>query len=150
MAVTKQTNIQTFAGTADQIDQSNEYYVTVLYGYGKPDVNGRVDPNRRSFLDEFEGRGGVFRNIPRERAEQWAKGLDKNGKPAKSRVYIQAILPYDAQEEHFIAATGKNNIPQEKLAAYIKASDIDVLIQALGNEGAQELQARLAKELSKK
>jgi hypothetical protein len=149
MAIAKQ-NFQTFSGTASQPDPSSDYYVTVLYGYGKPDGNGRIGTNRKSFLDEFEGVDGVFRNIPRERAEQWAKGLDKNGKPARSRVYIQAILPNDAQEEHFIAATGKNTIPQEKLAAYIKASDVDALIEMLGREGATELHLRLSRELAKK
>lgn len=150
MAIAKPNGIQTFAGTADQVDVSNDHYVTVLYGYGKPDVNGRVDPNRKSFLDEFEGKGGVFRNIPRDRAEQWSKRLDKNGKPSKSGVYIQAILPNDAGEEQFIMASGKNNISQEKLAAYIKASDIEALVAALGQEGVAELQARLSKEMSRK
>ena len=143
-------DIQTFPGTAEQPNASNDLYVTVLFGYNKPDVDGRINLNKKSYLDEFEGRGGVFRNIPRERAEQWAKGLDKKGKPAISRVFIQAILPNNAEEADFIGAIGKSNIPQEKFAAYIRASDTQFIIDTLGQEGAIELASRLSKELAKK
>ena len=143
-------DIQTFPGTVEQANTASDAYVTVLYGYNKPDVTGYVNPDKRSFLDEFEGRGGVFKNIPRDRAEAWAKGLDKQGKPAKSRVFIQAILPNSATEEHFIAATGRTSIPQDRLAAYINASDAKTLIDTLGADRAKDLAERLSKELLKK
>lgn len=147
---TAKNDIQVFPGTVEVKDTASDMFVTVLFGYNKPDINGRIDPNKKSFLDEFEGKGGVFRNIPKDRAEAWAKGLDKNGKPSKTRVFIQAILPNTATEEHFIAATGKTSIPQDKLAAYINASDAKTLINTLGPDKAQELAERLSKELLKK
>lgn len=148
--MTVKDGIQVFPGTVETKDPTSDTFVTVLFGYNKPDVNGRIDPNKKSFLDEFEGKGGVFRNIPRDRAEAWAKGLDKNGKPSKTRVFIQAILPNTATEEHFIAATGKTSIPQDRLAAYINASDAKTLVETLGEAKARELADRLSKELLRK
>src|SRR5690348_15661156 len=95
----------------------NEEMCTVLYGYGK------VPPLQRTDIDNYRGVGGVFRNIPRNVAQCWAKGIRPDGKPAVSRVFIQAILPNDANEVEFAQATGIQPMEPQKLAAMIGATD---------------------------
>jgi hypothetical protein len=112
---------------------ANEEMCTVLYGYGK------VAPTQRTDIDNYKGFGGVFRNIPRSVAQCWAKGTRPDGKPATSRVFIQAILPADANEVEFAQATGIQPMEPTQLAAMIGATDAQALIEALGAQKTLQL-----------
>lgn len=138
MALVDKKNVQTFAGTAEKSDQADDAYCTVLFGYGKE------PKDKRWFVDTYECVGGVIRNVLKTDAERWVKGIRADGKPAVGRLYIQAILPKNATEMDFIAATGANRVSNEQLAASLSATDARNLLEALGVDEA----ARLSRELA--
>jgi hypothetical protein len=111
----------------------------VLHGYG------RVDANSVHYIDEYKFVGGVGRNIPKQVAECWKKGIKNDGKPAVSRVFPQAILPSDATEVDFATATGISPMPPSQLAAMINATDARALVEAMGRQAAVALAEELLK-----
>ena len=138
MALVSKDKVQTFAGTAEKSDQADDAYCTVLFGYGK-------EPKEKIWwVDNYKCEGGVIRNVLKADAERWAKGIRTDGKPAVGRIYLQAILPKNATEADFIAATGANRVSTEQLAASISATDAKNLLEALGVDEA----ARLSRELA--
>lgn len=117
---------------------------TVLHGYGN------VGPTDTYYIDDYKFVGGVGRNIPRNIAEAWADGRRwQDNKPAASRVYIQAILPNDANEVDFAKATGVNPMPPSQLAAMIGATNAADLVKALGRKQAAELAEALLSNMNK-
>lgn len=119
--------------------ESNPDMCIVLHGYG------RVAPDEVHYIDDYKFIGGVGRNIPRSIATQWKRGVNKDGKPAVSRVFPQAILPSDATEVDFAQATGINPMEPAQLAAMISATDAQSLVEALGMQKALELADLLVK-----
>lgn len=115
----------------------------VLHGYG------RLAPTAVHYIDNYKFVGGVGRNIPRSVATAWKKGVRTDGKPAVSRVFPQAILPADATEVDFAAATGINPVEPAELAALINATDAQALIAALGRQKAAALIDDLKDNLGK-
>lgn len=107
-----------FEAPAEQVQ-----YYTVLHGYG------RRRPNERHYLDQYEGRGGVIKNVPEKVVESWRK---------EPRLRIH-VLPHDATEVDYAKAAGIRPMNPKKLAAILGASDIDELIQVLGPEKTQRL-----------
>lgn len=138
MALVDKKNVQTFAGTAEKSDQADDAYCTVLFGYGKE------PKDKKWWVDNYECVGGVIRNVLKADADRWVKGTRADGKPATGRLYIQAILPKNATEADFIAATGANRVSNEQLAASLSATDAKNLLEALGPDET----ARIAKELT--
>lgn len=106
---------------------------TVLYGYG------RVAPEQVVWVDNYKFTGGVCRNVPKQQAEAWRKGVRLDGKPAISRVFIQGVVANDASEVEFAHSTGIQPMEPIKLAAMIKATDARLLTEALGKTGAVAL-----------
>lgn len=143
MTLLDKSKYKTFAGTAEAPNLADEAYVTVLFGYGK------VPLDKKWYVDGYECIGGVIKNVPRVIAEHWAKGTRPDGKPAVGRIFIQAILPKNASEADYIAATGQNAISAEKLAAYINSTEAKKIIEALGAEEATNLVMQISKELKK-
>lgn len=125
------------AYNADKFTDPGAELCIVLHGYG------RVATTERHFIDGYEFTGGVGRNIPRAIAQQWKKGVDRNGKPAVSRVFPQAILPNDATSVQFAEAAGINPMPASELAAMISATNAADLVAALGVTKATELAEQL-------
>jgi hypothetical protein len=119
--------------------ENNSDMCIVLHGYG------RVAATEQHYIDDYKFIGGVGRNIPRSIANAWKKGVTRDGKPAVSRVFPQAILPSDATEVDFATASGINPMDPAKLAAMITATDAEVLVQALGLSKAMELAEQLVK-----
>ena len=111
----------------------------VLYGYG------RVSPENTQYVDEYKFVGGIGHNIPKQVAEMWKKGVQKDGKPAVSRIFPQAILPSDSTEVDFALATGISPMEPSKLAAMINATDARALVQAMGRQAAVALAEELLK-----
>lgn len=122
-----------------KIVESNPDMCIVLHGYG------RVAPDEVHYIDDYKFTGGVGRAIPRSVATQWKKGVTRDGKPAVSRVFPQAILASDATEVDFAAASGINPMEPAKLAAMISATDAQSLVEALGMQKALELADLLIK-----
>lgn len=114
----------------------------VLYGYGI------VKTDHRQYVDDYLFVGGVGRNIPRTVADAWKRGKRwQDKKPALSRVYIQAILPNDANEVDFAKATGVTPMKPAELAAMIGATDAKTLVAALGRKQAVALAEQLMSNL---
>lgn len=132
-------DIQTFPGVRPETQTPEKDLCTVLYGYGKEPAN------KKTYVDGYEFIGGVGRNIPRSIATAWARGVRPDGQPAISRVYIQAILPCDADEAAFVQATGIQVMETPKLAAMIKATDANQLLEMLGREEAVRMADALLK-----
>lgn len=138
----KNAGVQTFAGVQPDTAVPEKELCTVLYGYG------RLKPEHRQYVDNYEFVGGIGKNIPRSVANAWGKGVRPDGTPAVSRIFIQAILPNDADESAFVQATGIQLVEPAKLAAMINASDAGQLIELLGKTNAVRLAEELLKNVS--
>src|SRR4051812_16402245 len=135
----EKNGVLTFAGTKPESLIPEKDLCTVLYGYGKESAN------KHAYVDIYEFVGGVGRNIPRSIAMAWAKGVRPDGQPAISRVYIQAVLPNDADEAAFVQATGIQIVETPKFAAMIKATEASQLLEMLGREEAVKMADALLK-----
>ncbi len=113
----------------------------VLHGYC------RVPATSIHYIDTYKFVGGVGHNIPKSVATAWKNGTTLDGKPAASRVFPQAILPSDATEVDFAAATGISPMEPAKLAAMINATDAKALVEAMGRQAAVALAEDLMKNL---
>ena len=123
--------------------EDNVEACTVLYGYG-------VDaPDKRNHVDNYTFIGGVCRNVPRTVARAWKTGKRwQDGKPAISRIYLQAILPNDATEVDFAKATGVQPMDPARLAAMIGATDAAALVKALGAKQAAAFMEEIRKHIA--
>lgn len=98
--------------------------VTVLYGYG------RVPLDKISWLDDYEVRGGVIKDVPYAIAKHWEKGTRPDGKRPQGRVSVK-ILPKDATERDYAQAVGLSEGEMARLASFASSSDLDALIGKL-------------------
>lgn len=123
----------------------NDDMCTVLYGYG-------IDaPTQVKYVDDYTFVGGICRNVPRNVAKAWAKGVRwQDEKPAISRIYPQAILPNDATEVDFAKATGVTLMPPAQLAAMISATDAQALVAAMGRQQAVSFAEQILENVTKK
>lgn len=119
----------------DEIDE-DEFY-TVLHGWG------RVAPGAFHFVDDTRFDEGVARNVPGTIARRWMLGKRKDGEPAASRVFLQAVLSNEATEGDFARITGIEVMPAQRLAAMIRASDLASILTALGPKDAQAIAHKL-------
>lgn len=108
--------------------------VTVLHGYGR--VSGR----KVNYLENYAFTGGVCRNIPRKKADEW------RNLPGFKII----ILPNEATDADYAKAAGIRPVGANRLAAFIAAADKDALITALGPAKAHELIEELAKRLQRR
>ncbi|GAC1589067.1 MAG: hypothetical protein NVS4B1_33390 [Ktedonobacteraceae bacterium] len=115
---------------------------TVLFGYG-------IDkPDYVKYVDNFKFVGGVCSNVPRNIARAWKTGKRwQDDKPAVSRIYLQAILPSDANEVDYAKATGIQLMEPARLAAMIGATDAAALVKAMGAKQAGILLEELRKHI---
>lgn len=136
------SEVQVFAPYSPTRAEENADLCTVLHGYG------RVAADAKHYIDNYQFVGGVCRNVPRNVAQAWAKGVRwQDEKPAVSRVYLQAILPNNATEVDFSKATGIQLMPAAKLAAMIGATDAKSLVDAMGEQAALALADALRKQI---
>lgn len=112
---------------------------TVLYGYGK------VAPTYKQHVDNYLFVGGVCRDVPFEQVEAWAKGRRLDGKPAPSRIRLQAVLPNDANDIDFAKAVGSPTLEPDRLVQMIQATEAKALVTAMGRQRAIELAEALLK-----
>jgi hypothetical protein len=123
-------------GAAPQFQDSDP--VTVLYGYGK------VAPDQKFYVDNHQFVGGVAKNVPYQVAKHWQAGTRPDGQPAVSRVYIQAILPNEADEADYARVTGvRQYMTREKMAALLNSLSANEVLETLGPSRAAELVAKL-------
>ena len=119
----------------NEIDEDEVY--CVLHGWG------RVAPNSFHYVDETRFSDGVAYNVPGIIVKRWMTGRMKNGEPAMSRVYLQAVLSNEAKDTDFARVTGIEIMPAQRLAAMIKASDLSAILAALGPKDAQAIANKL-------
>lgn len=108
----------------EEIDEDEVY--TVLHGWG------RVAPGAFHFVDETRFEDGIARNVSGIIVKRWMTGRRKDGEVAASRVYLQAVLSNEADEGDFARITGIELMPAQRLAAMIRASDLNAIFAALG------------------
>lgn len=110
-------------------------YVQVLHGYG------RVRSTERHFIDEFEFVGGVCKKVPLKRAETWK---------AIPGFRIQILRDLDAGPAEYGKAAGVRPMDPRKLAAVLGASDINDLVNALGQDRTEQLLRALRDRLEER
>lgn len=127
------------APTKQAIEVEDQELCTVLHGYG------RVGPAEVHYIDNYKFVGGVCRHVPKPIAMAWAKGTRPDGKPAISRVFIQAVLPdgLENEEVEFAKVTGVQPLAPATLAAMINATDASLLVASMGRARAVELAEKL-------
>jgi hypothetical protein len=116
--------------------QDDEFY-TVLHGWG------RVSPGNRNIIDNVQFEEGVARNVSGVIVKRWMSGLMKNGEPAPSRVFLQAVLLNEAKETDFARITGIEIMPAQRLATMLKASNLQNVLAALGAKEAEAIATEL-------
>lgn len=119
----------------DEIQDDESY--TVLHGWG------RVAPGSRNTVDMVQFEEGVARNVSGVIVRRWMTGLMKNGEPAPSRIFLQAVLPNEAKETDFARVTGIEVMPAQKLATMLKASNLQNVLAALGTKEAEAIATEL-------
>ena len=128
---------------AEQDEFTDESLCTVLYGYGK------VSPASRSYLDDYVVEGGVIRNVPIATARHWKNGTRPDGKRPNGRVKI-LILKQDATEDDFLAACGLSADETRKLAMKFRGTDVQDIINQLGQEKARQLLEGLTRHFNQR
>jgi hypothetical protein len=103
---------------------SDDELCTVLYGYG------RVPPDKVSWLDDYEVRGGVIKEVPYSIAKHWKAGTRPDGKRPQGRVSV-IILPADATEADYMKAAGVTSSDLAKLTTLFSREELDALFNKL-------------------
>ncbi len=122
-------------------DPSDSDRVTVLYGYGQ------FKPQQHHMIDAVEFIGGVARNVPLGVARNWQEGRRADGKPSYNRINV-LILPNDATEADFVHVSGLRAMSPEKMAALLKATDIDLICSTLSKPQVEQLISDLQRQVA--
>ncbi len=112
----------------------------VLHGFGK------VLPTATSYLDGFEVKGGVIKDVPYSIAKHWLAGTRPDGGRPQGKVKV-TILPKDASEDDFARAAGLTSDERRRMAAVLSAGDAVHLIEDLGPDRAKKLRDALSRYL---